>query len=151
MNTDLIIEKFGNGITGITSRCGEITVEAERSALLPLCRFLKEHEQFAFDFLTDLCGVDCLPSSPRFLVVYHLYSMKHGHRLRLKTAVEEGNPVIDSCVPVWAGANWHERECFDLFGIVFKGHPDLRRILLPEEFEGHPLRKDFPLEGRERP
>lgn len=150
MNVEKIRDEFGSKITGITDLYGEISITAYLDIIVPLCRFLKEHEEFAFDFLTDLCGVDCLPASPRFFVVYHLYSTKHGHRLRLKAAVDESDPVIDSCVSVWPGADWHERECFDLFGIVFRGHPDLRRILLPEDFEGHPLRKDFPLEGRQQ-
>jgi NADH-quinone oxidoreductase subunit C len=91
--------------------------------------------------------VDRFPASPRFLVVYHLFSLRHGHRLRVKVSLGGEDPVIDSVVSVWETADWHERECFDLFGIRFRNHPDLRRILLPEDFEGHPLRKDFPLEG----
>ena len=147
MNVDLIMDNFGGGITGVTTAHDEITVAATRDILIPLLRFLKEREEFAFDFLTDLCGVDYLPASPRFQIVYHLYSLKHKHRLRVKVAVEENDPVVDSCISLWAGADWHERECFDLFGIIFKGHPNLQRILLPTDFVGHPLRKDFPLEG----
>lgn len=147
MNVDHIMDNFGGGITGVTTAHDEITVTAARDILIPLLRFLKEGEEFAFDFLTDLCGVDYLPASPRFQVVYHLYSLKHKHRLRVKVAVEESDPVVDSCISLWAGADWHERECFDLFGIIFKGHPNLQRILLPSDFVGHPLRKDFPLEG----
>ena len=147
MNADLIIETFGTGMIGVTTSHGETTVTASRDILVPLLRFLKEREEFAFDFLTDLCGVDHLPETPRFRIVYHLYSFKHRHRLRIKIAVEESDPVVDSCISIWAGADWHERECFDLFGILFRGHPNLQRILLPPEFEGHPLRKDFPLEG----
>jgi len=147
MNVDLIMDNFGAGIAGVTTAHGEVTVRATRDILNPLLRFLKEDEEFACDFLTDLCGVDYLPASPRFQVVYHLYSLKHKHRLRVKVAVEESDPVVDSCISLWAGADWHERECFDLFGIIFKGHPNLQRILLPTDFAGHPLRKDFPLEG----
>lgn len=147
MNADLIKDKFGAGIVGVTITHGEITVTANREIVIPLCRFLKEDEEFAFNFLTDLCGVDYLPASPRFQVVYHLYSLKHKHRLRVKVAVEESDPVVDSCISLWDGADWQERECFDLFGIIFKGHPNLQRILLPSDFVGHPLRKDFPLEG----
>jgi NADH-quinone oxidoreductase subunit C len=147
MNADLIIETFGTGMIGVATSHGETTVTASRDILLPLLRFLKEREEFAFDFLTDLCGVDHLPETPRFRIVYHLYSFKHRHRLRIKIAVEESDPVVDSCIAIWSGADWHERECFDLFGILFRGHPNLQRILLPPEFEGHPLRKDFPLEG----
>ena len=151
MNVDLIMDNFGGGITGVTAAHDEITVAATRDILIPLLRFLKEREEFAFDFLTDLCGVDYLPALPRFRVVYHLYSLKYKHRLRVKVAVEESDPVVDSCVSLWAGADWHERECFDLFGIMFKDHPNLQRILLPTDFVGHPLRKDFPLEGFKAP
>jgi NADH-quinone oxidoreductase subunit C len=147
MNADLLKDKFGAGIAGMTTSHGEITVTAAREILIPLLRFLKEDGEFAFDFLADLCGVDYLPAAPRFQVVYHLYSLRRRHRLRVKVAVEESDPVVDSCVSIWAGADWHERECFDLFGIVFKNHPNLQRILLPTDFAGHPLRKDFPLEG----
>jgi len=147
MNIDLVKDKFGAGITDITTAHGEITMTATREILIPLLRFLKEEEEFACDFLTDLCGVDYLPAAPRFRVVYHLYSLKHKHRLRVKAAIEEKDPVVDSCISLWAGADWLERECFDLFGIIFKGHPNLQRILLPRDFAGHPLRKDFPLAG----
>lgn len=147
MNIELIRDHFGGGITDVTSVHNEKTLTAMPEILIPLCRFLKEREDFAFDFLTDLCGVDYFPASPRFRVVYHLYSITHKHRLRVKVAVEEGDPVVDSCMSLWAGADWHERECFDLFGIIFRGHPNLQRILLPPDFDGHPLRKDFPLEG----
>jgi len=147
MNIDLIREKFGAGIDGVTMVRSEITVTARRDILIPLLRFLKEEEEFACDFLTDLCGVDYLPAVPRFQVVYHLYSLNYKHRLRVKVALEESDPVVDSCVSLWAGADWHERECFDLFGIVFRRHPNLQRILLPTDFAGHPLRKDFPLAG----
>ncbi|MFA5182165.1 MAG: NADH-quinone oxidoreductase subunit C [Syntrophales bacterium] len=147
MNFDLIKDKFDVGIIGVTTAHDEITVTVAREILIPLLRFLKEEEEFACDFLTDLCGVDYLPQSPRFQVVYHLYSLKHKHRLRVKVAIEERDPVVDSCLSLWAGADWLERECFDLFGIIFNGHPNLQRILLPTDFAGHPLRKDFPLEG----
>ena len=147
MNLDLIKNEFGAGIMGLRTAPDAITVEASREILIPLLRFLKEEEEFACDFLTDLCGVDCLPAVPRFRVVYHLYSCRRKHRLRVKVPLTEKEPVIDSCLSLWAGADWLERECFDLFGIIFKGHPNLRRILLPLDFTGHPLRKDFPLAG----
>lgn len=151
MNVDVIKDTFGAGIADVTTSHGEITLMARRDILIPLCHFLKEREEFAFDFLTDLCGVDHLPELPRFRIVYHLYSLKHKHRLRLKVALEASDPVVDSCISIWAGADWHERECFDLFGIIFRGHPNLERILLPPDFAGHPLRKDFPLQGFNQP
>jgi NADH-quinone oxidoreductase subunit C len=84
---------------------------------------------------------------PRFEVVYHLYSLEHRHMIRLRAEVAEDDASIESVVDIWAGANWHERECFDLLGITFNGHPDLRRVLLPDDWEGHPLRKDYPLKS----
>jgi NADH-quinone oxidoreductase subunit C len=113
-----------------------------------LSRFLKEDPKHGFNFLSDLCGVDYMGREPRFEVVYHLYSMEHKHRLRMKVSLSEGDLTIPSVTPIWKTANWHERECFDLVGIIFTNHPDMRRILTPEGFTDHPLRKDFPLRGR---
>jgi NADH-quinone oxidoreductase subunit C len=101
------------------------------------------------DFLSDLCGVDYPERKSRFEIVYNLCSLKHGHRIRIKALIPEDNPSIDSVVSIWSGANWHEREACDMFGIVFNGHPDLRRILMPEEWNGFPLRKNYPLQGIE--
>ena len=120
-----------------------LTLPAE--ALLGVVQRLKS--EFDFDMFLDVTAVDWMPQTPRFEVVLHLYSLEKGHRLRLKARVgdAEGEAVeVDSLVSVWPGANWFEREAFDMFGIVFAGHPDLRRILLYPEFEGHPLRKDYP-------
>lgn len=151
MNMDRIQGKFGPGIMAVVTAHDEITVTAARETLLPLLTFLKEEEEFAFDFLTDLCGMDYLPATPRFGVVYHLYSFKHKHRLRVKVPLEENDPVVDSCIPLWAAADWPERECFEFFGIIFRGHPDLQKLILPSDFVGNPLRKDFPLEGIKEP
>ena len=148
MDINILGKQFGNGIQDITSFRGECTVIIDKEIIVPVCRFLKETEDLAFDFLSDCCGVDRLSDRPRFWVVYHLYSTAYNHRLRLKAAVNDDNPVIDSVVSVWPTADWHERECFDMFGITFSNHPDMRRILMAHDFEGHPLRKDFPLEGR---
>ena len=124
----------------------QVTVRVFKDRIVEVCTFLRDTPELEYDFLTDETAVD-YPSRPkRFDVVYHLYSMTLGHRLRLKAAVAEDEP-IPSVVPVWKAANWEERECFDMFGIVFTGHPDLRRILLPEDWEGFPLRKDYPLAG----
>jgi NADH-quinone oxidoreductase subunit C len=147
MNLDAIRERFGTAVGDVTTFRGETSLTVDCDAIVSLCEFLRDEEALAFDFLSDLCGVDRFPSSPRFLVVYHLFSLRQGHRLRVKVSLGGEDPVIDSVVSVWETADWHERECFDLFGIRFRNHPDLRRILLPEDFEGHPLRKDFPLEG----
>jgi NADH-quinone oxidoreductase subunit C len=110
---------------------------------------LKVEPAEAFEMLTDLCAVDLLPATPRFEVVYHLYSVEKNHRLRIKARVPEDDPRIASLCELWASANWMEREVFDLYGIRFDGHPDLRRILLYDEFEGHPLRKDYAKERRQ--
>ena len=113
----------------------------------------KLRDQLGMTFLADLTAVDYLGREPRFEVVYHLRNMKTGWRLRVKAQLDEpedgGNPIIDSVTPLWAGANWFEREVWDLYGIKFRGHPDLRRILMYEEFVGHPLRKDYPKEKRQ--
>jgi NADH-quinone oxidoreductase subunit C len=103
------------------------------------------------NFLSDLCGVDKtrLDDSNSFEVVYHLYSLKRNHRVRLKVQIPASKPTISTVTNVWKTANWHEREAYDMFGIVFEGHPSLERILTPDGFEGHPLRKDYPLRGRQ--
>ncbi|HNS54873.1 MAG TPA: NADH-quinone oxidoreductase subunit C [Syntrophales bacterium] len=151
MNLDDLRARFGSAVGEPVTFRGETSLAVDRGSIVALCEFIRDDEALAFDFLSDLCGVDRHPAAPRFEVVYHLYSVRHGHRLRLKVALEEEDPVIDSVTGVWETADWHERECFDLFGIRFRNHPDLRRILLPDDFEGHPLRKDFPLEGERKP
>jgi NADH-quinone oxidoreductase subunit C len=151
MNLDSIRERFGGDIGELTVFRGETSLTVDRDSIVSLCESLRDEENLAFDFLSDLCGVDRHPATPRFEVVYHLFSLRHGHRLRVKVPLGGEDPIIDSVVPVWETADWHERECFDLFGIRFRNHPDPRRILLPEDFEGHPLRKDFPLEGTGKP
>jgi NADH-quinone oxidoreductase subunit C len=124
---------------------GEGTLKIEAGRILPVCRCLRD--EHSFDYLVDLCGVDYYPREPRFEVVYLLGSMKTKDRLRLKVAVPEENPRLSSVVSVWKGAGWMEREAYDMFGITFEGHPDLRRILLTPDWEGFPLRKDYPLRG----
>ncbi|MGV8082006.1 MAG: NADH-quinone oxidoreductase subunit C [Syntrophales bacterium] len=147
MNLFILYEQFAGAIVGKTTFRGETTLTVDRDAIVAACRFLRDQEACAFEFLTDLCGLDLWPATPRFAVVYHLFSPHLNQRLRLKVFLPAEDPVVDSAVPVWETADWHERECFDLFGIRFRNHPDLRRILLADDFEGHPLRKDFPLEG----
>lgn len=125
-----------------------VRVKPER--IEDVCRFLKEDPDCRMELLSDLSGVDMIAldrPEPRFDVVYHLFSLASGERMTLKAAVGE-NEEIPTVSTVWRTANWHEREAFDMFGIRFAGHPDLRRILMPDEFDAHPLRKDFPLEGR---
>ena len=127
---------------------GEVTVFVPRESIAQVCTFLKTNH--GFDMLADLCGADRGPEEdPRFEVNYHLFSTKHFSRLRLKVLLSEDEPNVETVTSVWKTANWHERETYDLFGVIFDGHPDLRRILLPSDFDGHALRKDYPLRGFE--
>lgn len=127
---------------------GEVTVTVPRESIVDICRFLKFEQ--GFDLLADLCGADRGPEEdPRFEVNYHVFSTKHHNRLRLKVLLSEDEPNVETVTSVWKTADWHERETFDLFGVIFDGHPDLRRILLPSDFDGHALRKDYPLRGYE--
>lgn len=126
---------------------GELTLWIRAGALRRVGEFLRDEKSLAFKYLSDLTAVDHYPNEPRFETVYHLYSIENNQRLRLKVRLEGDDPRVDSMVPVWPGANAFEREVFDLFGIHFEGHPYLVRLLLPEDWEGYPLRKDYPTEG----
>lgn len=126
---------------------GETTVVVPRQHLISAVEFLAGEPSLKFSLLSDLSGVDRFPLEPRFEVNYHLLSIEKRLRLRLKVKLSSADPVVHSVTGVWPTANWHEREVFDMFGIQFEGHPDLRRILMPDEWEGHPLRKDYPTEG----
>ena len=146
-------ERFGDLLESCTVAHGELTVCIPKSCLREVCLALRDEEPFQFDMLIDLCGVDYLRygerpwEGPRFAVVYHLLSIARNQRIRLRTFAAEDDPRVESVVEIWNSANWYERECFDLFGILFDGHPDLRRLLTDYGFVGHPFRKDFPLEG----
>src|SRR5436309_9300029 len=128
---------------------GEAVVVVEREGLLDALRTLRDHPDTRFEQLSDLTAVDYLGRTPRFEVVYQLYSITLNHRLRVKVPVPEDDPVVATASDLWKSANWAERETFDMFGIRFAGHPDLRRILMYPEFRGHPLRKDYPLQERQ--
>jgi NADH-quinone oxidoreductase subunit C len=128
---------------------GDVVVLVEREGLVAALTALRDDAETRFEMLTDLTAVDYLGRTPRFEVVYQLYSLSRNHRLRVKVPVPEDDPVVPSAVEVWKAANWTEREVWDMFGIRFSGHPDLRRILMYPEFEGHPLRKDYPLLKRQ--
>lgn len=149
MSVQAIVEnlkgKFPAAIQDVVEFRGETTVVAKKEEIVAICAYLKKEE--GFNFLTDLCGVDYFGRAPRFMVVYQLYSIKSHERLRLKVPVEEASPQVDTVSGVWATANWLERECWDLMGISFNNHPDLRRILMPDDWQGHPLRKDYPVQG----
>jgi NADH-quinone oxidoreductase subunit C len=139
--------KFGDSVFESNEFRGELTVVIPKDRIVEVCRFLKEENELGFDLLADMCGIDMNTPSKRFGVIYNLYSLANKHRIRLKIFTEEENPKVPTVTGVWGTANWHEREAFDMFGIIFEGHPDLRRIYMPDEFAYHPLRKDFPLMG----
>jgi NADH-quinone oxidoreductase subunit C len=126
---------------------GETTVVVPREHLRRAAEYLAAEPSLRFSFLSDITTVDRFPIEPRFEVNYHLLSLDRRERLRLKVCVAGSDPAVPSVTSVWPTANWHERENFDLFGIRFEGHPDLKRILMPDDWEGHPLRKDYPVEG----
>ena len=126
-------------------KLGESTCIADPAQIVDLCRYLKNDEKFVR--LSAVTAVDWHPSEPRFEVVYHLHSLERNQRLRLKCRLSGTDPEIDSVTPVWYGADWYEREVFDMFGIKFRNHPNLVRILMPVDWEGHPLRKDYPVHG----
>jgi NADH-quinone oxidoreductase subunit C len=148
--TQYLGEKFGAVILESHAFRGDETVVVSRERLLETIRSLKQDPKLDFDFLSDITAVDYLDrKQPRFEVVYHLLSLGKKHRLRVKVPLPEDEPEVDSLTPLWRGANWLEREVWDMFGIRFRGHPDLRRILLYEEFHGHPLRKDYPVNQRQ--
>ena len=127
---------------------GETTIVVPQELLRATAQQCRDNPSLNFNLLSDATCVDRFPVEPRFELNYHLLSIPRRDRVRLRTSVSLQHPVIDSLVPVWPGADWLEREIFDLFGIRFEGHPDLRRILLPDGFEGAPLRRDFPVEGK---
>jgi len=141
-------ERFPNSLLEIKNFRNELTIKVLKKDIYEICKFLYSEPDLQYQFLTDLCGVDFFPETPRFEVVYTLCSFKNKERLRLKVRIEEAES-ISSVESIWKAANWLEREVYDLFGINFDNHPDLRRILLWEGFEGHPLRKDFPVEGKD--
>jgi NADH-quinone oxidoreductase subunit C len=125
----------------------ELTIWVERESLTAVCTALRDNPATKFTFLSDITCVDWYPAEPRFEVVYSLLSMARKERIRIKVKLSAGDPSVESLTPLWPGADPFEREVFDLFGVRFQGHPYLRRIMMPEDWEGHPLRKDYPVEG----
>ncbi|MBI4615630.1 MAG: NADH-quinone oxidoreductase subunit C [Planctomycetes bacterium] len=145
-----IKEEFAEDVLHVAVHRGQETVYVKRDRILAILSLLKEDKDLSFGYLADLAGADHLefPYAPeRYAVAYHLYSFPNRRWQRVKAMVPEEDPWIDSAVELWPAANWLEREVYDLFGISFRGHPDLRRILMPEDFPGHPLRRDYPLKG----
>ncbi len=144
-----LLEALPDAVEDTHAQCGDATARVKRERLLEVMRLLRDAEDLYFEMLSDATAVDYLGETPRFEVVYHLYSLRHNRRLRIKVRVPEEDCQVASLCELWPAANWFEREIWDLYGIRFKGHPDLRRILLYEEFEGYPLRKDYPKEKRQ--
>ena len=144
-----LLEFFPSAVKATHADFGDATALVERASLLEIMRLLRDEPGLDFEMLSDVTAVDWLGQEPRFELVYHLYSVQRNHRVRIKSRVPEHDPEIASLVPLWPSADWMEREVWDLYGIRFRGHPDLRRILLYAEFEGHPLRKDYPKEKRQ--
>ena len=149
--TKLIEEKFPGQVLGTISHAGQVGVMLRKDRIADICLFLRDEPGIKMDHLSDLTAVDfsTYPGDPgpRFEVVYNMISTAHHHRIRLKVRVPEDDPKISTVSSIWQTANWHERETYDLMGILFEGHPDLRRILLSGDWEGHPLRKEYPLKG----
>ena len=147
-DASLIRSRFADQVQEIIEAVGEVTVVAKREGLVELMTFLRDEPSLRFNYLSDIGGLDLGEfASPRFAIVYQLYSLEHNHRLRVKVFVEEDDAVVPTMWGVWKTSKWLEREIYDMFGVTFEGHPDLRRILMPADYEGYPLRKDFPLKG----
>ena len=151
LDKDSVVRKLrswdAQAVSEVIESRGETTVFIRREYIRRVAEFLATEPSLGFTFLSDITSVDRFPLEPRFEVIYHLLSLERRERLRLKVRLPGNEPVIASLTPVWPTANWHERESFDLMGIRFEGHPDLRRILMPDDWEGNPLRKDYPVEG----
>lgn len=144
-------EKFPDAVLATAEYRGQASVTLSGDSILEVCKYLHNEPDMNFKYLRDLTAVDYMGMrDTRFEVIYHLYSISNRSMIRLKVPVEESRAEVDSISSIWSGANWHERECYDLLGISFKGHPDHRRILMPEDWEGHPLRKDYPVTGPDR-
>ena len=140
-------ENFPESKFDVSEYKNELSIKIDKKDVVNVCKFLKEDEDLQFIYCSDVTAVDWAKRKDRFTIIYNIFSMKNNFRLRLKSDVDEKDCSIDSVSSVWGSANWQERETFDMYGIKFNNHPDLRRMYMPEEFEYHPLRKDFPLMG----
>jgi NADH-quinone oxidoreductase subunit C len=139
--------KFIDDIKEVINYRNELTIVVNKLKIPDICKFLKEDEELSFEMLIDICGLDRFQKVDRFEVVYNIWSLKNKNRIRLRAKVDEKDIHIPSVTSVWESADFYERETYDFYGVIFDGHPDLRRIYMPEEFEYFPLRKDFPLMG----
>lgn len=150
---DTIPELFEKAVLDHKEFRGELTLWVKSDYLIEFAQTIRQNPDLKFNYLSDLTAVDHLremkEGDPRFEVVYHFFSTKTKRRIRLKVAAWGDPPTVPSLTPIWVGADWHERECYDMFGIIFEGHPDLRRILMPDDWEGYPLRKDHPASEQE--
>ena len=146
----LLKEELGDRVLAASESHGDLAVEIRPEALLAAARLLKEHPALDYCYLMDIAAVDHLGQDPRFAVLYNFYSLRHGHRVRIRVRVPEDAPVLDSLYPLWPAADWFEREAWDLMGVQFRGHPRLVRILTHPEFVGHALRKDYHSAERHR-
>ena len=144
-----LCDRFPDSVVETHSYRGDDTAVVKKEEILKICKFLRDDEALLYNFMMDLTAVDYFGADPRFEVVYHFYSLQYNRRVRIKAKVSESDCTIDSIVSLWIAADWFEREAYDLYGIIFKGHPELKRILLYEGFEGHPLRKDYPIKKRQ--
>jgi NADH-quinone oxidoreductase subunit C len=148
VRASVLSARFADAIEEVIEALGEVTVIVRRERLIEIMEFLRDEPSLQFNYLSDASGVDLGEfAEPRFAVAYHLYSLSYNHRLRIKVFLEEDDAWVPTVSEVWKSANWMEREIYDLFGVDFANHPDLRRILMPADYEGHPLRKDFPVKG----
>lgn len=139
--------KFSNSIISVKEFRGETTVTVKKEEIISICTFLRDHVECQFDYCSDICGADAYTPENRFEVIYNLYSISLNHRIRLKVFVDENNLHCPSVTSVWPGAEWPERETYDMIGVIFDGNNDMRRMYMPEDFEYFPLRKDFPMMG----
>jgi NADH-quinone oxidoreductase subunit C len=147
-DVSLIRTKFADTVQEVIEAVGEVTIIANREGLVNLMTFLRDEPSLLFNYLSDIGGLDLGEfASPRFAISYQLYSLEHNHRLRVKVFLEEEDAHLPTMWNVWKASNWLEREIYDMFGVTFTGHPDLRRILMPADYDGYPLRKDFPIKG----
>lgn len=144
---ELLQEKFPEEVVEVSEFRGDTTVVVKPERIVEICRTLRDDPTVSFKYLSMIAAIDYYPKSPRFAVVYNLYSHRNHDRITLKAFLDDAAPVIDSVTSVWSTADWHEREAYDLMGIRFKGHPNLRRILLPQQWKGFPLRKEYPQRG----
>ncbi len=145
--TQKLLDNFRDSIETINEFRGELTVVVRKRDIVRVCEFLRDDSDLRFDSLRDICGADYYRTDDRFEVIYNLYSLQSNFRLRIKVRTGESDLHVPSVTSVWRTADWHEREPYDLLGIIFDGYPHLRRMYIPEEFEYYPLRKDFPLMG----